>query len=718
MNRKITIVMLLWVALLLVPSVHAQRKPNPKAYDPDQKRDQEMDDLKAQFLEAYKRAGWPRLYFYSTLESLAANQAEAMDDSVILTHMHARFWDHFADPDVDLVNAAEQQIRNNEVRVAFNNNDMQLAGALLGDEVEADIVIMLRIVELQNRADGAKYSCSYWVTNRNRGETIGSHPWFMYPGKGAAGGDFSAARISEYARLAAMRAMKDVIRAFPGGDGGAGRKFTLEFAGIPDGSMRDVRDAIRDVPGIGTVYRSRLKRGGGTTRATVDVKYAGDPLDLAYDVAMGIEESLDLDASFASVDEGVIAFDVRPVTQESLLSGGPTTPQNKRLRDQFMAAYASAGRPRIGVMVNQAAQPPMPLVSELVEARRAAMEGTQLDEEVEEVEEVEQVVEDAASAGGGETDAPPHSESGAGGARNHASVDQDVSGVTQSQGGTSVIVQPRITLAVGSAIIEEDAIDDDDHRKKHDEDRERRREEKRARELAKAQRDEMLDTMAVEQGLLTRLSALGLSCVDLQQAQRILEQDKIIVGKVYDEMELLRQLSLKENFEVGVSGAGYVERDKKRTQILYSFRAYLLDDATYLGGATVRRDVSDSFEEIGAAAEEIAAEVTGRLAVQLLDKWSGAKTLQVRVSNCPSDRALDAVRTIIEERIPGVISTTFRGRVTLEGGSMGVFEVMYSTSFDELKSEILKARDLPFDLDSKVSLPGRLELRLTSLSAP
>ena len=671
------VISMLLLSMIVAPAL-GQRKRTPPPYDPDREARADEEALKSRFLYAYENAGWPKIILFTHLNYVEENNVPVTNKRLISRQYHNRFTDYFTHPDVTLIDVDESKKRQLKLDRALSNEELPDVSRLLSDQLDGDIVVLTTIDELIGRRDGAKYSIFYEMSDRNRGEVIASHAWVMYADENAPGGEIDPGTIALHAREAAYDVMDRFIRRFSAGAGGAVRPFTLEFNGLRGREVRPVREVLRGVPGVqARSVRSARVQG---RLATLELKYRGDPIDLAIDAANVIEDELQKLVTFERSGEGFIVFTVKDqslTTDEMRLNGDPDTSENREIRRRLASAYAGEGQPRIGVMINRE-------------------HDVKSDDEEEDPRDEDDESADSSGDQGGAT----------AGAEGEAGKKGD---------GITIILQPRTDIRLGPQVNvggggEAGGAGTPDRRGAG-----RGGQVDGQKNTLDMPEDQLLDTLLMESQILQRLSTLGLTCVDLAQAQRLLEEEKKIAGEIHDNRELAQLLGFRADAQIMACGWGQVKRSSgfEGVQITYTMQVIKTEDATFLAGANVATEVARS-ADIVAATERLAADMTGKLALQMLQKWSPPKTLQVVVSNCRSPRELRAIRDLISDRIPGVIETRERGWMPGQGDGVGIFDIVYSSSYDDLTGEIYKAKDLPFDLDGVKSNRERLNIRITS----
>jgi hypothetical protein len=307
------------------------------------------------FLSAYKRAGTPRLLIYSDLVGTSAGGAKTLNDMGTITHLGARLEDLFRDPEVIIVSPGAAETLNEQQMEAMRRSGSYEAARTLGKAANADVVLYLRLIEQAGTT--ASYTGTYVLADLRRGTTLGRFSWDMVPGPG---GEFDAARMTEYARAIARRAIDQFVEAFPaGGNMANARRFTVRVVGdyLAD-DLAGLRDALNASTGVkpGSVLVRSEDKTETTNVATLELAYTGEMLDLRRLVRRAVVDQMGMEAGLIDAREGSIGLKLAPLAlgaRERLLTGGARTNRNGAERDRLKLAYANAKRPTIAVMFNK-----------------------------------------------------------------------------------------------------------------------------------------------------------------------------------------------------------------------------------------------------------------------------------------------------------------------------------------------------------------------------
>jgi hypothetical protein len=436
----------------------------------------------------------------------------------------------------------EQQVE------AMRRSGSYEAARTLGKAANADVVLYLRMIEQTGK--NAWYTGTYVLVDLRRGTTLGRYSWDMVPGPS---GEFDAARMTEYARAIARRAIDQFVEAFPeGGNMANARRFTLRVVGDYEADdLAGLRDALNVSTGVkpGSVMLRSEDKTETMNVATLELAYTGDLLDLRRLVRRAVVDQMGMEAGLIDSREGSIGIKLAPMTlgpRERLLAGGARTNRNGAERDRLKLAYANAKKPTIAVMFN-----------------RPTVEGDT----------------PITPAAGGE--------------------------------GVSVVIGDRVKIGAGgvSTGFAEQVLE-----------RELRDTRAERREAA------AIDLRVFEDKVSERLLQLGLQPRDISQAQVGLAAAPEFKDKKWTDRELAFALGKAANADVVVSGVGQVIRraDEPRRVVL-TMRAFEVATGDVVAAASVERTLGAGGEAFGQAIEELSAEAVGKMVVQMLDRWEGAK---------------------------------------------------------------------------------------------
>lgn len=559
-----------WLVLIAggvvgVPGAWAQggRLPEPPPAKPEEPG--RMEGL-TEFLEAYSRAGRPRLLFVSQVVGASGGVGKTLRDEGMLQGLASRLESRFRAPEVGIVNLPASELLTAQRSAELARNDEHAAARMLGQRANADVVVFVRMIEQPSRRDGSAYSASYTIADLRRGTTIGGHAWDMYP-DARDRGEFTAVRMGEYASAIARRVSRDFADAFPvGGAVEGGRPFTLRIVGdYEDDDLADFRDLVRSMRRVkaDSVILRDDEQGHGQSSASFELFYSGDVVDLRRDARRAAVDAMGMEAEVLGSREGDVSLRLSPLglsARERMLSGGAPSERNQGERRALLDAYEKAGKPTLAFVVNQAhAQQEAPLVP----AGQAATPG-----------------EAPAVAGD----------------------------------GVNIILGERVDLGRGTfdrdrfleRVIDRELLD-------------RRRERRQ---------DESIDVTLFENKMVERFVSLGLTPRDVSAAQSELNAPGGQAARSWSERELAFELGKRSGAEIVVSGVGRLVRDRASgapLRVVFTLRAYRVAGGDVLAAASVQRDVASGVESINQSIEELSAEATGKLAAQLSDRWQAPR---------------------------------------------------------------------------------------------
>lgn len=346
------LIVLSMLGLLTLPSAaSAQRKPLPPR-EPEARRGFSVSN---EFLEAYARAGNPRILIYSYLMNAPAGARDNLEQGGIAPQFNTRLM---------------QYLRHRDVRMKSFPFDTQFLGDVFGAETEAhagrkgdllntslklgkradvDIVILV----LFTQAERDHYRSSYAIIDVNRRESIGTWSWDTVPG---SDGRMGAERLGAYAERLAERIQDDFVlhyiesadpRVVPKDLPRALQRFNVEIVGAEGGDTVRAREVFENIPGVERATgRSHQRTPAGRTRTVIEIEYRGEPFDLAATAQTGLERALGSRVNFRETTDGSIRFEVL---------GGDRAAGAESDGTEFDRAYERAGKPSVAVLVNRRA---------------------------------------------------------------------------------------------------------------------------------------------------------------------------------------------------------------------------------------------------------------------------------------------------------------------------------------------------------------------------
>lgn len=322
---------------------HAQdRKPLPPTPVQSEPVSERLANM-GQFLEAYRRAGSPRML-------IITNGPDGFGDV-----MGARLEDLFRDSEVTIVNPQANVLKQQRDRDALTRNDEYAAARMAGADAGADVVVT---VDVREHGRGC-YKGSYTIADLRQGTTLGRFAWDMIPDEDS--GRFDNYRMSEYARAIGGRVSRQFIEAFPLGPGsGAMKRYSLRLVGeYDDEDVAAFRDALNNAEGVrqGSVTLRSQEQSSADQLTTFTLMSSNDPLSLRSSVSRATSDQLAMSAEVLDARESSLTVrlgDLGMSARERALSGGSETSRNRAERETLRANYVSAGSPTIAVMINRA----------------------------------------------------------------------------------------------------------------------------------------------------------------------------------------------------------------------------------------------------------------------------------------------------------------------------------------------------------------------------
>lgn len=353
MNRSTIPAALLLTALAGTALAQGDRKPLPPPPAPDASTigTERLPNIDA-FLEAYRRAGSPRLLIATDAVPYGHRGSETLSMGDTLG---ARLEDLFRDPEVIVINAQAQGFLGAQQREALRGNDEYAAARILARDAGADMVMSVTINEQSQRG---RYNATYVITDLRQGTTLGRYAFDMLPDERT--GDFDNYRLSEYARAIARRMSTQFIEAFPASGSGAMRRYTLRVVGdYTEDDLELLRDALNGSEGVrqGSVNLRGEERSSATLVTTMDLLSSQDLLGVRQTLRRAVNDELVMGSEVLDVKGQTINIRLAPLDlsdRERALAGGPRTARNAAERDALAQAYDKAGKPTIAVMINRA----------------------------------------------------------------------------------------------------------------------------------------------------------------------------------------------------------------------------------------------------------------------------------------------------------------------------------------------------------------------------
>ena len=223
-------------ACVLTSTLHAQdmgRKPLPPEQPQINHNTRIVSAVGPEFLDAYRRAGSPKLLVVSGSTS-ASDEARRIADS-----LGSRVRGLLRHPEVTIVNpTAGANVKNRAAEGLLRNDEFSAARTLARD-AGADVVLNLTIDDAEGggrRGHACSYNASYSLVDLRGGSTIGEWSWTMLPDERTGG--FDSLRVEEYAGALAERIGAEFEAGFPAGSyGGAMRAYTVRIVGEYNGSQ-------------------------------------------------------------------------------------------------------------------------------------------------------------------------------------------------------------------------------------------------------------------------------------------------------------------------------------------------------------------------------------------------------------------------------------------------------------------------------------------------
>ncbi|MHC4106982.1 MAG: hypothetical protein ACYSTY_02735 [Planctomycetota bacterium] len=340
--------------LVLATSAAAQRKPDPAAEVPV---DRYAIDYH-QFRRAYQARHEPTVLVlcgWATGQHQAPPQSVGLfnlDTSGLTFQLKSALEQVLNDPrvDLDLVNFNALRSANRRLRDVLELSREKEAMELLANDLSAELVLVVRLLDAD--PSGAPRRLTFEAFDLARGRTITTFPfsWEL---------DDTTWDVKRYAQAIGSRFVADyVVRT------GNPQRYTVRVFGLPAEPvwMQAIRRTIKSMPGIVSVRpRSIAAVKDQESAATFEVRYGGDFLDLASELAVYLDRAEGL--SFETIDLTGTTISLRgrmrvPQTTAVTVAGCgelilARTPAGDAQRRELKAMYEQQGRPTVAVMVNR-----------------------------------------------------------------------------------------------------------------------------------------------------------------------------------------------------------------------------------------------------------------------------------------------------------------------------------------------------------------------------
>lgn len=285
-----------------------------------------------QFVEAYKRAGSPRLLITTEVVGFVDTTGAALNAQGMAARLNNRVQDAFRHPEVFIASGGASSVkREADLSNSLAQDDFTVA-RVMGQQVNADIVMYIRLIEQSNRADRVRYTATYTIADLRRGQSLGSFSWDMYEDPNS--GEFDARRMADYAEVISSRMSFDFSDSFPtAGELSGQRAFTIRMLSDErDLDLRSLRNALQAIEGMkaGSVRLTREDSIDTQRLLVFDLSFSGDLIDLRSEVLDATRIQLGMNASITGANEGTITIRLSPGTPRTqpapLVPAAPVTP--------------------------------------------------------------------------------------------------------------------------------------------------------------------------------------------------------------------------------------------------------------------------------------------------------------------------------------------------------------------------------------------------------
>lgn len=284
-----------------------------------------------QFVEAYKRSGSPRLLITTEVVGFVDTTGAALNAQAMAARLNNRVQDAFRHPEVFIASGGASTVKREVETSSSLAQDDYTVARVMGQQVNADIVMYIRLIEQSNRTDRVRYTATYTIADLRRGQSLGSFSWDMY--EDPSSGEFDARRMADYAEVISSRMSFDFTDSFlTAGELSGQRAFTIRLLSDErDLDLRSLRNALQAIEGMkaGSVRLTREDSIDTQRLLVFDLSFSGDLIDLRSEVLDATRVQLGMNASITGANEGTITIRLSPGTPQTQPAPiAPTAPVN------------------------------------------------------------------------------------------------------------------------------------------------------------------------------------------------------------------------------------------------------------------------------------------------------------------------------------------------------------------------------------------------------
>lgn len=331
------------VILALACGVFAKPKPNPIPYKPKGPAPIDHDG----FAKAYLAAGEPRLVVSCVLAHAGKTGRAAVDASEVCDKLQSDISGQLLKtPGVELVDvklARQAELRRQTLQVQRGVSEPR-SGEDVGEH-PADLHFLVELTPTPNRRAG-RYRCTVTLCDLARGRTIAQFGFDWVLGT-------DARSIGRYGLEITRRVVEQFNRWYdrPGGDA---RTYTANLVGVRNfDDLMKAKRAFTGLPGVQSIRSRGFVQGAESGIARLRIRYAGDSMELLYELQEAARAKLGMKVSGMDTNAGAITLEMNPRLANRqkwtrfIETGTPEFDQAKRALSK---AYLAQDQPRIAVL--------------------------------------------------------------------------------------------------------------------------------------------------------------------------------------------------------------------------------------------------------------------------------------------------------------------------------------------------------------------------------
>lgn len=575
---------------------------------------------------------------------------DATGDTVVLKSSMEEWL--LANKDVELVNLEALAERDRRELALLELKDETAAIDLLGTKLNADQVIVVRLLNTGLvRERGAYWRVSVDMVQVGRGRKIAG---FAFDWQGAR----DAGTIKVYAREIVRKLIEQYAAYYADTGKKSAEKYTLRLIGLADAAdVGKAKKAFEKIPGMQKVTSQEFVADKSTSVATLTARYEGGPLDLLVDLQETAKRDLGMELKGTDSSTGAITLIATGGVKAA--STKPRWPlfldersaEGKAVREQFLDAYRKQGSPKVAVVVTR----------QLNDEERLDPATAKL------IREIKANKTAAVNAQG---------------VAGQAVSVKDGVYVTLNVAGNTVNAGVNATPA-GSGGTSDDST-----------------------QLTQAEiAARLINTRRMEDQMVKTLLKLGVTAVDPNILRDQVIKDLGASRSIYEEDELVFALGRAAGADIVLHGVARIDKPGRPETIGYTFRAVRIADGVVMSAESWPFDLSAAgrvqpWRAEDATLEKVAGFAVASTADQMLNFWTPAQITTVAVQNAKTQKDVFTVMAALKSGIADVESTDF---LRHDGGNanVGYFTIRHRLTRDELLKRVQEQEQkLPITLDA------------------